>query len=313
MSIENIVQESIDYEAYYAQIASERIIRRVDDGGLFEQIRDHLGSNDRGARSSFIPKLEFLKGDVTVWGGINGHGKSLIVGQQMSELMMQGEICLSISLEMLPKYTFLRMMRQATGHPIGEQDFSLVAEWIKWASDKVVYADKVGKLTPNECLGIIAYAIDNYSVTQIVIDNLMRVVSGEDNYNAQKDFMQGLCDLALSSEVHIHVVHHVRKGGSETDKIGKFDLRGCSAIADQASNIVLVQRNLAKEQMRQQIENNGGKFPEIKDEEEGDVLLSVVKNRNGEWQGEIPLWFDRRSQTYSTSPNRYLPKLWECE
>ena len=41
-----------------------------------------------------------------------------------------------------------------------------------------------------------------------------------------------------------------------------------------------------------------------------DVNLSLVKHRNGDWQGKVPLWFCPQSTAYSTTPERTVPRLW---
>jgi twinkle protein len=43
----------------------------------------------------------------------------------------------------------------------------------------------------------------------------MKCVSGEDDYNSQKSFVDELTALARDHNVHIHLVHHIRKLASE--------------------------------------------------------------------------------------------------
>lgn len=170
----------------------------------------------------------------------------------------------------------------------------------------MVYTDIVGRLTPEECLGICAYAIDEKGCSHIVIDNLMRVVAGEDNYNAQKDFVQGCCDLAIDKKAHIHLICHNRKGSSEKDSIDKFSVKGTSAISDQAANVIQISRNLDKEEKR-----DNKNLMEADDRTIADVVLKVVKQRNGDWQGCVPVWFNPKSATYSPTSDRVPPVLWE--
>lgn len=304
------VAKQVDFPAYYAQIQAERVIRSAGDPDAFVGVMKQLENPVQGSPCGLFPKdrFSFLEGDTTLWAGINGHGKSLIVGQVISQLMMRDERCFLMSLEMLPKYTFMRMMRQAFGHKLSTRDEPLIKKWFNFAATRLVYFDKVGCVAPAEVLGAMAYAAEVYRCRHLVIDNLMRVVSGEDDYNAQKEFMRQCCEIAMTFGVHVHLVHHVRKGEKETDEIGKFSIRGASSIADQAANIVLIQRNLDKERKREE-----GRLSPEEDEENPDVILNLAKHRNGDWQGRARLWFCPASSAYSTSAARTVPRLWDGE
>ena len=304
------VAKQVDFPAYYARIQAERVIRSAGDPDAFVGVMKQLENPVQGSPCGLFPKdrFSFLEGDTTLWAGINGHGKSLIVGQVISQLMMRDERCFLMSLEMLPKYTFLRMMRQAFGRKVTKTDGDLVKRWFEFAATRLVYLDQVGAVSPLEALGVVSYVTEVYRCKHIFIDNLLRVVPGETDYDKQKDFMQALCERALEGGTHIHVVHHCRKSKDETDRIGKFSLRGSAALADQAANIVTIQRNLDKERKRQE-----GRLGIEEEAAEGDVLMSLEKNRNGEWQGMQPLWFDPQSTAYSTGPERYVPRLWTGE
>jgi energy-coupling factor transporter ATP-binding protein EcfA2 len=59
--------------------------------------------------------FEFRPGELTVWTGFNGHGKSLLLSQVQLGLMQQGERFVIFSGEMTPEYLLKRMVKQATG------------------------------------------------------------------------------------------------------------------------------------------------------------------------------------------------------
>jgi twinkle protein len=122
----------------------------------------------------------------------------------------------------------------------------------------------------------------------------MKCVRGEDDYNGQKDFVNDLCSFAQANGVHVHLVHHVRKGESEHKAPGKFDIRGASSITDLVDNVFIVWRN-----KRAALENNG----------EPTALVSCEKQRHGEWEGKLGFWFDEASQQYleavGAQPIRY--------
>ena len=65
--------------------------------------------------------------------------------------------------------------------------------------------------------------------------------------NSQKTFVEKLKRVADDTNVHVHLVHHIRKGESEHDRPNKFDLKGSGAIADLADQIFIVWRNKKRE------------------------------------------------------------------
>ena len=127
-------------------------------------------------------------------------------------------------------------------------------------------------------------------ITHIFVDSVMKVVEGEDDYNGQKKFVDEMCALARDLNVHIHLVHHIRKGQSDEQMPDKVAIKGTGAIADQVDNILLVYRNKKKERTKQ-----SGGFVEPNTP---DAVLMCEKQRNGESEDWLPLWFDRGSNQY---------------
>jgi twinkle protein len=124
-------------------------------------------------------------------------------------------------------------------------------------------------------------------VDHFVIDPMLKVVRGTDDYSAQKEFVSQLCRLAREHDMHIHLVHHARKGSDENDAPRKLDVRGAGEITDQVDNVVIVWWNKRKHDKR----DMGG----VVDASDPDALLVVDKQRNGAWEGSIKLWFDAKS------------------
>ena len=137
---------------------------------------------------------------------------------------------------------------------------------------------------------MVRYCAKEKGITHFVIDSLMKCVSGEDDYNGQKEFVDELTSIARDNGMHIHLVHHVKKPADENHKPGKYDFKGTGAITDQVDNVIAVWRNKAKEKNRE-----AGK---LVSDQEPDALLICDKQRNGEWEGRIGLFFDRESQQF---------------
>ncbi len=76
-------------------------------------------------------------------------------------------------------------------------------------------------------------------VQHIFIDSLMKCVKNEDDFNGQKGFIDELTALARDHNVHIHLVHHIRKQASDEVTPNKNDLKGSGSISDQVDNVFL--------------------------------------------------------------------------
>lgn len=250
--------------------------------------------------------FEFRDGELTIWGGINGHGKSMITSQVALDLCVQNQRVCIASLEMKPEKTMLRMSKQAYGSAGPSIEF--IRGMHDWTDGRLWLYDHTGSVKPKKMLAIVRYAVENFGIQHFVIDNLMKCVPGDDDYNGQKDFVNALTAIAQDTGVHIHLVAHVKKGGSEYERPGKFDIKGSGSITDLADNLFIVWRNKRKEAVLD------GKL-KVPAKEQGEVefdpdcYLSIEKQRNGDFEGSIGLWFDMPSMQYienrAQHPRRY--------
>lgn len=251
--------------------------------------------------------IQFRPGEVTLWNGANGNGKSLVTGMVALSLCAQGEKVAIASFEMKPIKTLERMGRQFAGENPADPAFAGNPDGIKflvdvyeqfrdWTDDKLWLYDQQGRVTASQVGAVARYAAKELGVTQIFIDSLMKCVEGEDDYNGQKRFVDELTAIARDHHIHIHLVHHIKKPPNEDHKPGKYDSKGSGAIPDQVDNVISVWRNKAKERKREE-----GLLTEEADFKEPDQLLICDKQRNGEWEGTIGLWFHKESQQYLAS------------
>ena len=137
------------------------------------------------------------------------------------------------------------------------------------------------------------YASIELGVTHVIIDSLTKCTKGETDYDGQKDFMNQLCEVAKEMNIHIFLVHHVRKGNDETETANKFDLKGSGSISDLVDNVMIISRNIKKER---ETERNL-----IADNSVPGAALIVSKQRHGDWNGTLGLWFDKKSQQFTES------------
>lgn len=236
--------------------------------------------------------FEFRPGELSVWTGYNGHGKSLLLAQVLLGLMAQGERVVVFSGEMTPERQLKRMVKQVTGLDRPTPDFiDAVGEWF---TDKLWLFNLVGSATIDRLLQVFLYANKRYGNRHFVIDSLMMTDVPEDGpgaMTAQKEAVRKMCDFARKNGIHLHLVAHPRKGKDETGAPGKLDVAGSSKITDGADNVFTVWSARRDENTEAT--------------DEPDAKLELQKQRNGEIQHfKLSLWFVKSAQQFSTSSYR---------
>ena len=199
---------------------------------------------------------------------------------------------------MKPKRTLYRMLRQFAGENIEFPKFAskekymgkLLDRFHKFAGNKLWLYDQQGTVTTQQVIAVSRYSAVELGVNHVFIDSLMKCVAGEDDYNAQKYFVDELTAVARDHQIHVHLIHHIRKLASEELQPNKNDIKGTGAIADQVDNVLLMWRNKKKEH-----EVQNGSMP---DSSKPDAMLMCEKQRNGEAEDWYSLWYDRDSQQF---------------
>jgi twinkle protein len=306
-----ITSESVDFRQYLRDTDAKANVKNAADYTKTLKERLRLKQTEK---KIYLPwpktrdNFDFRAGEVTVWAGQNGHGKSLVTSMvALSLLGQEQKVCIA-SFEMKPHMTVQRMARMYAGENPFSPEFQghagieaidkLYDEFGGWVDRRLWIYDQQGTADRELVIGMVRYCAVELGLHHIIVDNLAKVVSGEDDYNGQKAFVDEMTSIARDNQVHIHIVHHLKKPGKETDLPDKNDLKGSGAIADQVDNIILVFRNKAKEiALRSTKPGEKGQEP--------DQVLFVRKQRNYEGSGDgepqINLWFDTRSQQYRES------------
>ncbi len=255
--------------------------------------------------SKTAEKIQLRKGELSIFTGINGHGKSQVVGHvALGAIQQQYRVCIA-SMELRPEILLKRLVRQAGA--IKEQPTREYIQAIQnWYADNLLIYECTGTAKQDNLLSTFAYARKRYGVDLFVIDSLMKCGIAEDAYSEQKLFVERLCDFKNEHNCHVILVTHSRKKESELTPISKMDIKGSGGIADLADTIVTVSRHKSKEievAKAQQV-NNEPALNELK--QKPDAFLKCDKQRNGEWEGSVALWFDKASYQYLEWANQPL-------
>jgi len=128
-----------------------------------------------------------------------------------------------------------------------------------------------------------------------------------------------IVDWAMATGVHVHLVAHSKKGERDRGSPGIEDIKGTMELGANAFNIVSVWRNRKFEDEVAKLKAAGDVegAARLRDSKPG-VILNVAKQRNGDFEGKIGLWFDQQTYRYRSSADEatwrrtYLPEDWNA-
>lgn len=296
-----------DYVDFLGVQESQFIIKPSE---LIDEVTDRLRGEGE-TKGDLLPWskthncIQFKKSEISIWGGFNGHGKSQILNMIVAFFIKANSKCLIASMEMKPAATMERMVRQISG--TRDPSDQIIKSFMEWTDDKLWLYDQSDTVSAERIIGMIHYAA-SLGINHVVVDSLMKCgfKGGSDvRASQQVEFVDRLCWAAKTLNIHIHLVHHMRKGEGnkgEYTRPGKHDFRGNSELVDLVDNAFIIHRNKTKEDKI----NRG----DMGYEDEQDATLECVKSRNGEWEGIFKLWFNKDSQQYTPdSRNKALPYL----
>lgn len=269
---------------FEAQVLERFFPTRDDAEGWSLDITNH-----RDARKTF----RFRNGEFTLWTGTTGHGKSTLLNFAAMMLAIHCvQPALIVSLETLPTENIYRLM---SGMQMARQNHAAVSASLATLSKIVLFYDKIGHIAENELLDVMTYAHARHGVRDIVIDSLMRVDGMEEDYPRQTAFSIRLVTFARETGCRVHLVAHPRKSAGD-DSPRSQDISGSGNIRNNADNVLVLWRNIAKER---KIED-GDESADV--QSMPDAVLSIEKDRiNGEFR-KFPLKFLSGSYRYEPAP-----------
>lgn len=301
----NTVPDDIDFAAYLAATEHKQAVQPASH--FLDDLKNSYRKNNN-QRRVYLPwgktkdMFHLREGELTIWAGESGQGKTLAVNQMILSLLGQeSSVCLA-SLELTPAETFKRFLRLYSGlcfadfEYLDEKQIAMLderAEEMMGWTQKMWLFNKVGDVNPDVVLGSIRWAAEQYGVKHFVIDNLQKVIKDTDNYNGEKNFVASLFDICKDTGVHIHLVHHTRKPEKSGKEPDKSSIKGSGSITDIVDNIFMVWRNLEKEA---DVEKKGFDSSFINDP---DTFVKCVKQRHysgsGSGERKFGLFFEPNS------------------
>lgn len=252
-------------------------------------------------------KVRLREGEVSVWAGINGHMKSMLLGQVAMHAARDVTIGIA-SFEMPVAATLRRMAQQASCTT--ETSTRFANDFLTWAGERMWFYNRLDSVPANRVLGCVLHMGEKLGCKLVVVDSLM-MCGVTDDMERERKFMAQLTALAKSLKIHVAIVHHVRKPHKGDDSYipSRFDVKGNGAIVDLASSLFLCWNNKKKREYQNRLDR--GQTLSIAEQEEyandPDQLLIVAKQRHAAFEGNISLWIHPCMQFTSRSDRAAVP------
>ena len=273
---------NLDVAEAMATSAVDRIADPIHlvDRALKRRSEGHVGI--KPPWSKLAGNFAFRPGELVLFGGYSGHGKSTVINQMALHAVDQGYRVGMASLELPAEYLLEQFTEMAATVP--EPPESFMTEFAYQLQDRMYIFDHVDSIAPMDALKMIIAMRKYLGCDLIVLDCLFMVNMG-DELEQEKLFSQKLAAIAKAFDVCIVVVHHLRKPqGREGEKQlpGKMDFIGSSHLVNVSSSVVLV---WADKEL-QQAKDSGFEYDPTKP----DVKLIVAKQRYYPWEGIVGLY-----------------------
>jgi twinkle protein len=267
-----------------------------------------------GKKAGFWPVtlgglVGFRSGELSIWTGISGHGKSTLLLQLMLEATGEGMSVGIASMEMPAQKTlaFAVQMNRPEGMKAEEMNPDTAETVLDALSGFLWIFNLQGEIPVDQLIALMEYGVARHGMKHIVIDSLMKLDVASDDFDKQRQVLNKLVNFSRSSGCHIHLVCHPKKTDDEGKKPGKMDIKGSSDIFNQADNILAVWRNRAKEE--DQAQRSDGS----KDFRNPDTICYLEKDREFGLYGNCHLFFNpsrRRFLRLGPSGKPIVPRLY---
>lgn len=249
--------------------------------------------------------IRLRPGEVSLWGGYNGHLKSTLTLMVATWLIRDTSVLVA-SMEMEPEYTLQIMAQQASGLENPKEYW--IDQWFLPNAKRLTIYDQMDEVEGIRILGMIEYAARELGCKHIFIDSKMMLGLAEDGQGwltAEKEFMQRLVWSARRTGAHIHLIVHVRKpehGG--TQKIPtKYDISGGASWSNLAHNVFIAWRN----EKREDLVRKNASIDDI-NEAGPAFVLSVDKQRKGKFRGMKRLFYNDKNRQFTRVVGK--PVVW---
>ena len=227
-------------------------------------------------------------GELTIHGGESYSGKTTATQQEAMGLLRRFKKVCVCNLEQRISTVVWNMVMQS-GH--SRDDF------LSFYAEDLIFLDLHQTVTVARLLDLMLYVSKRYGAEHFIIDSLGCIaMPTQDYWLKQKEVVGHLARFAKDQDVHVHLVHHLRKTkGGATVEVDHSDLEGSGWIRNLADNVIFYRR--IEEADRQ-------KHAAL---DHADEVVMVDKNRAFGINGSILLAFDRTRRAFEVAPIEVTP------
>lgn len=264
---------------------------------------------------SGIPELDqftggFYAGQLSLWTGERGRGKSTLLGQILLEAIDQNAVVCAYSGE-LDKHQFKSWVSVQAAGPdhVGVYEdretgrkLSAIPESVQrriddWWDNKFFLYDVgcASSHSEDSILQTFENAARCYGASVFLVDNVMTIglkrAREGDYFRAQSNFAGRLVQFAKQAGVHVHLVAHPRKADKARKHLISDDIGGSGDLPNRADNVFSLEADTQ--------EVRGERIPV--------TVLSCLKNRMFGGTKRIALRFDVKSRRFyrpGAEPNK---------
>ncbi|GHU77848.1 hypothetical protein AGMMS49992_26940 [Clostridia bacterium] len=261
--------------------------------------------------------IGFNKGELSIWSGGNGSGKSTMLAQLALESINRGFCVAMFSGELTDKRMKNWLHLQAAGKQFTEPTQydgvyftppEIGVRIDQWAGDKLwLYNNDYGTNARAVITDTLAH-MREHATDVVIIDNLMSLdlsTMPGDKLEKQSAIVLMVSEIAKRYNVHIHFVCHPRK---PTGFLRKTDISGTADLTNAADNVFMLHR--VNDDFRKLAVDF---FEKGKAERyfEYSNVLEVMKNRDLGIEGEmIGMYFEKESKRLLNTPDEQKTYNW---
>lgn len=284
-------------------LEKDKVVLRVKDINIdSEEEKEKVKSN-----TTHLDKLihGFTLGQLSVWSGSNGSGKSSYLNQIAIESMRQGYNVLIYSGELESKRLLNWIVQQCCGgnhmkynsqknyYYVGRDDKNTIKAWL---DNRLFIYNNEYSMNAKSIIASIKDCVAQNNIKVVILDNLMSMNLNEygkssEKYDAQSLLVKELSALAKKLDIHIHFVCHPRKA---TTFLRKNDISGSADLTNIADNVFIVHRvttdfiNQTKEMFHWKPDDEVYNYSNI---------VEVCKNRDyGVQDKMVGMFYDEKSR-----------------
>ena len=224
----------------------------------------------------------FRRGELTVFTGRTGSGKTTFMSEYSLDMCMQGVNTLWGSFEVRNVRLAKMQLKQFSEINLEEH----IEQFDKWA-DKfsklpMYYLTFHGAEEVDKVLDAMGYAVYVYDIGHVIIDNLQFMMGSNlktlDRYYAQDMIIGKFRKFASLHNIHLTLVIHPRK--EDEPILTTNSIFGGAKATQEADNVILLQEEPIDERIKKK-------------------YLQIAKNRYCGDLGIVPLYFNKGTTTFS--------------